>query len=208
MRIFATVAALALLGVSAQGAIAEDLAGGHFQARLRLVTVNPDPAADIVVSGVHIGGKTKVSTSLIPEADLTYFFNDHIAVEAIAGITKHTVTNSVAGRVSSVWLLPPTVTAQYHFDPAGPVRPYVGAGLNYTFFYSPSSALPNIGFKNSFGWALQAGVDVPIGEGPYFLNLDVKKIFLNTRIKASGGVVSAKASLDPWLLGAGIGIRF
>ena len=31
-------------------------------------------------------------------------------------------------------LLQPTLSAQYHFDPNGRVRPYVGAGLNYTIF--------------------------------------------------------------------------
>ncbi len=115
---------------------------------------------------------------------------------------------SLAGTVASVWLLPPTITAQYHFDPEGAVRPYVGAGINYTFFYDPHSALPNIGFKNGFGWALQAGADVPVGEGPYFLNFDVKKVFLGTHVRAAGGAVQASARLNPWIIGAGLGLRF
>ena len=184
-----------------------DLAG-HFQARLRAAAVVPDPSATITISGANIGGTTKVSDSFIPEADLTYFITDNIAVEAIAAVTKHTVRNSVAGTVSSVWLLPPTVTAQYHFDPNGPIRPYVGAGVNYTVFYDAHSALPGIGFKNSFGWALQAGADVPVGEGPYFLNFDVKKVFLGTHVHAAGGAVQASARLNPWIIGAGLGLRF
>jgi outer membrane protein len=193
-------------------AFAQDSGGdspaGHFQARLRGVAVLPDVSATINVSGTNIGGKTDASNSFIPEADLTYFVTDNIGIEAIAAVTKHTVRNSVAGAVSSVWLLPPTITAQYHFDPNGPIRPYVGAGVNYTFYYDPHSALANIGFKNSFGWALQAGVDVPMGNGPYFLNLDVKKIFVGTHIRAAAGAVQASAQLDPWLIGAGVGIRF
>ncbi len=168
----------------------------------------PDPSATITVSGANIGGVTKVSDSFVPEADLTYFVTGNIAVEAIAAVTKHTVRNSVAGTVASVWLLPPTITAQYHFDPEGAVRPYVGAGINYTFFYDPHSALPNIGFKNGFGWALQAGADVPVGEGPYFLNFDVKKVFLGTHVRAAGGAVQASARLNPWIIGAGLGLRF
>jgi outer membrane protein len=172
------------------------------------VVVLPDPSADIAISGAHIGGTTSISTSLVPEVDLSYFITDNISVEAIAAITKHTIRNSVAGTVSNVWLLPPTVTAQYHFDPTGPIRPYVGVGVNYTFFYDPHSALPNIGFKNSFGWALQAGADVPLGDGPYFLNADVKKVFMGTHIRAAGGAVQASARIDPWLIGAGVGMRF
>ncbi len=191
-------------------ALADDLPSpaGHFQVRLRGLGVLPDPSADITVSGAAIGGKTSITDSFTPEADLTYFITDHIGVEAIAAVTKHTVSNSVAGRVASVSLLPPTVTVQYHFDPTGPIRPYVGAGLNYTFFYQVDNALPNTDFKNNFGYALQAGADVPVGDGPYFLNFDVKKIFLHTRITAAAGAVRASADLDPWLVGGGVGMRF
>ena len=210
MRFLLCVSLLVLIGLALPAA-ADDLEtgpAGHFQARLRLAGVIPDPSATIAISGANIGGPTKVTDSFIPEADLTYFITDNIGVEAIAAITKHTVSNSVAGRVASVWLLPPTITAQYHFDPAGAFQPYVGAGINYTFFYDAKSTLPNIQFKNSFGWALQAGIDVPVGEGRYFLNFDVKKLFLNTSVRAGGGTVRASASLDPWIIGTGIGIRF
>jgi len=209
MKIRVLAAAALLFGGAAQAQEAVSLGtAGHFQARLRAAVVVPDPSATITISGANIGGTTSVSDSVIPEADLTYFITDHIGVEVIAGITKHTVRNSVAGTVSNVWLLPPTITAQYHFDPTGPFRPYVGAGINYTFFYDPKSALPNIGFKNGFGWALQAGADVPIGDGPYFLNVDLKKIFLGTHIRASGGAVQASARLNPLIIGTGIGMRF
>ena len=87
-------------------------------------------------------------------------------------------------------------------------RPYVGAGINYTIFYSPRSPLPDVSYENNFGWALQAGVDVPMGDGPYFLNFDVKKIFLTTEMKADGGIIQAHAALNPWLIGAGVGVRF
>jgi outer membrane protein len=202
-------ASLLMLSAVAPG-MADELpsVAGHFQVRLRAVGVLPDPSANITVSGAPIGGKTSISDSAVPEADVTYFITDHIGVEAIAAVTKHTVSNSVAGRVGSVSLLPPTVTVQYHFDPTGPIRPYVGVGVNYTMFYKVSNGLPNLDFKNNFGWALQAGADVPLGDGPYFLNLDVKKIFLHTTIRAAAGTVRASANLDPWLVGTGIGIRF
>jgi len=211
MKVMHAAAAILLMAGAAQAqetAQESTNVAGHFQVRLRGAAVVPDPSATISIAGVNIGGTTKVSDSFVPEADLTYFITDNIAVEAIAAATKHTVRNSVAGTVSSVWLLPPTITAQYHFDPNGPIRPYVGAGINYTVFYDPHSALPNIGFKNSFGWTLQAGADVPVGDGPYFLNFDVKKVFIGTHIRAAGGVVQASARLNPWIIGAGLGLRF
>lgn len=207
MIAFKRVACLLMLGCAAAApALADDSVAGHYQIRLRGLGVLPDPQATILVSGLNIGGKTSVSDSAVPEVDGTYFFTDHIGVEVIAATTKHTVSNSVAGRVSSVWLLPPTVTAQWHFDPTGAIRPYVGAGINYTFFYNPNSALPAIHFANNFGWALQGGADVPLGDGNRFINFDVKKLFLGTTITATG--VTAHARLDPWIIGGGVGVRF
>lgn len=197
---------LAAAGAGAAMAQPTGLAG-TFQARLRAVMVAPDPSATITVNGTVIGGSTEVTDSVVPEFDISYFVTDRFSVELIAAVTRHTISNSTAGRVASVSLLPPTLTAQYHFDPQGPIRPYVGAGINYTTFYDASSALTPIKFSHNFGWVLQAGVDVPVREG-YFLNFDVKKLFLNTSINASGGAVRAKASLDPWLVGMGVGIRF
>lgn len=213
MRTLLAAAALVLAATAAQAQTvldgANDSVAGHFQVRLRGVAVLPDASATIKIGGVDIGGKTNVSDSFIPEIDGTYFFTDHIGAELIAGTTQHSVHNSVAGNVGSVWLLPPTLTVQYHFDPTSTAwRPYVGAGINYTFFYSPRSPLSDIHYSNNVGWALQAGFDVPIKDGPYFANFDVKKIFLDTHVKALGGVVQANATLDPWLIGAGIGVRF
>ena len=213
MRSFLVAAACVLAATAVQAQTVspptDDGVAGHFQIRLRGLAVLPDASATIRVGGVDIGGKTDVSDSFIPEIDGTYFMTDHVGLELIAGTTQHSVHSSAAGDVGSVWLLPPTLTVQYHFDPTSPVwRPYVGAGVNYTFFYNPRSALPGLHFSDSFGWALQAGADVPIGGGPYFLNLDVKKIFLDTHVRALSGAVQADAALDPWLVGAGVGVRF
>jgi outer membrane protein len=213
MRSIFVAATLLLTSIAAQAqsvpTSADDGVAGHFQLRLRGVAVMPDASATIRVGGADIGGTTNVSNSFIPEIDGTYFLTDHIGVELIAGTTQHSVHNSVAGDVGSVWLLPPTLTLQYHFDPTSTVwRPYVGAGVNYTFFYDPRSSLSGLHFSDNFGWALQAGADVPVGDGPYFLNFDVKKIFLDTHVTALAGAVQASATLDPWLVGAGVGIRF
>jgi len=179
---------------------------GHFQARLRGAAVVPDPSATITISGANIGGVTKVSDSFIPEADLTYFITDNIAVEAIAAVTKHTVRNSVAGTVSSVWLLPPTITAQYHFDPNGPIRPYVGAGVNYTNISSVNLPLGLTLDHHSFGLALQAGADFRIDKN-WSINLDIKKVQIRSDV-TTGGVKVSRVKVDPLLIGLGVGYRF
>jgi outer membrane protein len=116
-------------------------------------------------------------------------------------------------KLANVWLLPPTVTVQYHFDQIGPFKPYIGAGPNYTIFYDRSVSPAGLGklrTTDNWGFALQVGTDIPLTEdGAYFLNFDVKRLFLSVNSsfsKAPG--VKAAVNINPWLIGTGVGIRF
>jgi outer membrane protein len=148
---------------------------------------------------------------VVPEVDFTYFVTDNIALELIAGTTRHDVSHTPTGiDLGKVSLLPPTLTLQYHFMPKERLSPYVGAGVNYTIFYNedaPGGAVTSIDYDNSFGWALQAGVDYAIADR-WYVNLDVKKLFLSTDVSINGGAINAKVDLDPWLFGVGVGYRF
>ncbi|WP_202899485.1 OmpW/AlkL family protein [Kordiimonas gwangyangensis] len=148
----------------------------------------------------------------MPELDITYFFTQNVAAELILATSKHDVSalGTAIGDVDlgHTWALPPTLLLQYHFNPEGDVKPYLGAGLNYTFFYSSNpGAVNDIEYDNGFGYALQAGVDFRIKENWYF-NVDAKKLWLNTDVSINGGAVTADVDLDPWVLGVGFGYRF
>ena len=147
--------------------------------------------------------------------DFTYFIADNIGLELIATTAKHNATaiGTDVGDVplGSAWLLPPTLSLQYHVPMEG-FKPYVGAGVNYTFFYSEKAAgTPVNGFnlKDTFGFSLQAGVDIDITEDVFF-NVDVKKLFLSTdaTIPTDLGLVTADVQIDPWIIGVGIGKKF
>jgi len=103
--------------------------------RVRGIAAIADESADIEA----VEGDVDVGSSIVPELDISYFFTENIAAELILATTNHDVeaVDTALGDVDlgDVWLLPPTVTLQYHFSPRGSVRPYVGAGVNYTFFY-------------------------------------------------------------------------
>jgi len=211
MKSIAAFAAVLLLSTAPfSAAFADGDLAGHFQIRLRLLGVLPDASATTYIGGVNSHTTTTATDSLEPEIDGTYFITDHIAIEAIAAVTHHSVHNSALGNVGSVWLLPPTITVQYHLQPTDSfIRPYVGAGINYTWFFSPKSSLVHdLHFGDNLGWALQAGFDVPLGESPYFLNVDAKKLFLSTTATAPSAHVVSHAVLNPWIVGAGVGIRF
>lgn len=186
---------------------------GTLMIRLRAIGVIPEDASSSVSL---IGGHVSTSAQAAPEVDLSYFFTDNIAVELIAATTRHTLTatGTALGNVDvgSTWVLPPTLTLQYHFMPSQQLSPYVGVGLNASFFYDTKAAGPTItalSVNNSWGPAIQAGVDYNFS-GHWFANLDVKQIFMNTVAHVSAGAVHirAKDSLDPLVIGAGIGYRF
>lgn len=177
---------------------------GDFLIRGRVVGVVPD---EDINSG-ELAGEGKVDNDVIPEVDFSYFITDNIALELIAGTSKHDVSWNDGKDLGSVRLLPPTLTAQYHFMADQRFSPYVGAGINYTFFYdSKPGQFNSVKYDDGFGYAFQAGFDYAIS-GPWSLNVDVKKIYLNTDVSVNNGAVNAKADLDPWLFGVGVGYRF
>lgn len=186
-------------------------AAGTFMVRLRAIGVIPlDLSSNISV----IGGHVNVTAQPAPEVDVSYFFTDHIAAELIAATTRHSISASGTALghvdVGTTWVLPPTLTLQYHFMPHERFSPYLGAGLNVSFFYASTAAAPTItklAMSNNAGAAIQAGFDYNF-TGHWFANFDVKQIFLNTTATLNGGAIKASVALNPLVIGAGVGYRF
>ena len=183
---------------------------GDLIIRARAIYVEPAESAVIT----PIGGTADINGVLTPELDFTYFFTDNVAAELILATTRHSATavgtdlgDVALGKVS---LLPPTLTLQYHFTNHGDIKPYVGAGINFTLFYNvdlPAATVTSIDYSDSFGFALQAGVDVPVSDN-WFINLDVKKLYLNTDVTINGGDITGDVDINPWIFGIGIGKTF
>ena len=176
-----------------------------WQARLRLISVIPSPGDDID------GAEVDLSTAYVPELDFTYFFSKNIALELILGTAKHDVDlnldDDTSADLGHVWLLPPTLNLQYHFY-VNDLKPYIGAGVNYTIFYGVDEGdLDDIEYDNSVGFSLQAGVDFDLND-KWFLNFDVKKLFLTTDVTVNGGPDSAEVNIDPFIIGLGVGMKF
>lgn len=178
--------------------------------RLRALGVLPSGGGS--VTGVP-GSSLSYSDSIVPELDITYFFTKNIAVELILGVTPHKIygEGSLSGLdVGKVWLLPPTLTLQYHFTELGAFKPYVGVGVNYTVFFNTTTYdVQSLDVKNSWGFALQAGFDYMF-DRHWGFNVDVKKIFLEPDFDVGVGtaVLPGTADLNPWLVAAGITYRF
>lgn len=217
-------AALAAFALSAP-AFAADAGGpglskGDWLVRLRGILVAPTGSSGTIEPSVPTS-EVEINTKFVPELDFTYMFTDNIGAELILATSKHTATGA-SGPVAGVpllttWVLPPTLTLQYHLMPKSSVRPYVGAGINYTIFYSENASSQvdsafgptDVSLSSSFGWALQAGVDVDISP-KVFLNFDIKYIDMSTTATLTTGALINKVDVDinPIVAGVGLGMRF
>lgn len=185
---------------------------GDVVVNARLTGVAPqgrDPVTTL--AGAATGLTAKVTSDVMPTVGVSYYFSDHVAVEVIAGTTRHAVRAQGPGtdiKVKDSWVLPPVVTAQYHFTPASRVSPYVGVGVNYMLFYGGEDR-SNFHFKlkDGFGAALQAGVDIAARDR-WTINLDAKRVFFHTTATDRVSGLRAKVTLDPWVLSGGLGYRF
>ncbi|MFC7291149.1 OmpW/AlkL family protein [Hirschia litorea] len=229
-----TAASLIMMGTSPAFADTAASSDNPWMVRARVINVMPDESGSLSTGGTPLIGDVDIETSIVPELDISYFLNEKIAFELILGVTPHDVSTKdlevpVVGTLGSVdlgdvWLLPPTLTAQYHFTQFGSFKPYIGAGVNYTLFFNEDegSVADSIDYDPSFGPALQAGFDYDLdGEkGGWAINVDVKKVWINTDVTvdltsalgtalgAQSVIVDADVDIDPVILGVGMGYKF
>lgn len=195
------------------------------------------PASHNGITDVTLNGELTVDSNTIPELDISYYVTKNIALELILATgSKHDVklTKTTAGGVvpdgslnenlGKVNALPPTLTVQWHFNPDQMIDPYVGAGINYTRFMDKNlrhAGNNDAGIaggdievdRNSWGPALQVGVDINLKDG-WLINADVKKLWIDTDVSfhhGDGFFPKQKIDsldIDPWVFGIGVGKKF
>lgn len=216
---------LAAAVLTASPALAEDRAGS-VQVKLLGTAVLPDgeiEQTNVDLVGLPADLQTEANDNVVPTFAVEYFFTDNFSIETIAGTTQHDV-DTVAGLpagtelVSDGLLLPATVTAKAHFDVGG-VKPYLGAGAAYFIWLDVDDdaagtvplGVTDTTLSDEFGFVLQAGVDVPIGDDGFGLTLDAKRYFIDTTARWFVNdtlVIENEHNLDPWVLSAGVAYRF
>lgn len=193
----------ALMASAAVPALAQEK--GDFLLGLGLGYVEPTQNSNTLAGQIDVDG------NLRPTITIEYFVADRIGIELLAAWPfQHDVNLQGAGKVAEVKHLPPTLSLQYHFVNASKVTPFIGAGINYTYFFDETGkgalAGVNVDLDDSWGLALHAGVDVAISERAA-LRADLRYIDIETDTSV-GGVDIGKVKIDPWVFNLAYVMKF
>lgn len=173
------------------------------------------------VVGLPATTQTKANDNIVPTLAVEYFVKPKFSVETICCLTQHDVdgVTGVPGAelVSKAKLIPATLTAKYHFGAAN-VRPYLGLGMTYFWWIDVDPGADTIPLgvtrttlSDEFGFVLQAGTDIAIGDSGFGLTIDAKRYFVDTTARWYSGdalALETRHQLDPWVLSAGASYRF
>jgi outer membrane protein len=195
---------------------------GPWLLRGRVVNIDPNSSSTAGGAAGLPADAISVQNRWAPEVDVSYFFTKNIALELIATYPQSQpvsldVPGLYSGGIGTVKHLPPTLTLQYHLD-LGRFKPYVGAGVNFTWFTESNLVVPFVvpgGLplsvsSTSWGPALQIGLDYKLTEN-WYLNADFKYIWIDTQVTSNNPgpkLVNSKLTIDPMVYGVGIGYRF
>lgn len=180
-------------------------------------------AADCLLrTGVHSvnpntsnNGAAKVDVSGAQSLSIsgTCFVTPNLGIEVLGALPfLHDIKLLNGPKVATTRQLPPTISVQYHFAPTGKFDPYVGAGLNYTFFFSTytSGALAgtNLQLGSSLGLAAEVGGDFNLGNN-WLLGVDVRYIQIKSAAKLNGNKATVgDVTLNPTVFGVTIAKKF
>ncbi|MCG9737359.1 outer membrane protein OmpW [Shewanella insulae] len=162
-------------------------------------------------------GEFNISSNTQLGLNFGYMLTDNIGIELLAATPfSHDVSLDGVGKIAETKHLPPTLVAQYYFGSANSkLRPYIGAGVNFTNFFDSEftndldGALTDLSLSNSWGLAAQAGIDYQVNKN-WLVNASVWYAKINTDVnfKLAGDAVSIETDIDPWVYMVSVGYTF
>jgi outer membrane protein len=161
------------------------------------------------------GGDIVLDSDISPTFNVAYMLTDYISTELFAawpftnGIDLKTEGGDKT-RIGNVDILPPALTLNWHFNPDGTFRPYIGAGVAYTLFSGEElrGPLANNGLEieDAVGATGQVGIDIGTSE-KVFVNLNARYLDLGADAEVNGSDVGT-LDLNPWIYSVNLGFRF
>lgn len=235
------VAVAASLTLGAVEASAYETGDIIFRAGISQVAPNDDSSVLNIpeVTGPAANTGAKVHSANALGITLTYMLKPHLGIELLAASPfEHDVDANLAGlgagtvSAGKAKELPPTLSLQwYPMEPSSVFQPYVGAGINYTIFFSEDvdpqlegvisgiAGAPVKGemqLESSWGLSAQAGFDYAINDNwvvnaaVWYIDIDtdanIKFDVISTGARAA--TVKADIDVDPMVYMVSLGYKF
>jgi len=184
----AIVATLALAG----GAAAQSQ--GDFTFGLGVGSVMPKSG-----NGTLAGAEADISNGEAITFTGEYFIRDNLGIELLAATPfEHDIDIAGVGFAGSIKHLPPTLSLNYHVPTNSAWKPYFGVGVNYTTFFEEESPLGVLELDDSWGVAVQAGLDYAISDRGA-LRGTIRWIDIDSDATLNGAPIG-EAEIDPVIL--------
>jgi outer membrane protein len=221
---------LSVLAMALAAPLAQAFETGDIIVRAGAVTVDPrEDSDDIYVGalGTSVSGtKATLDSDTQLGLNFAYMVTDHLGIELLAATPfSHEVGvkgmpgafSGLNGKLGETKQLPPTLSLVYYpLDSKSKLQPYVGAGVNYTWFFDndTSSSAEAKGFNgldldNSWGLAAQVGFDYMLTD-KLLLNGQVRYVDIDTEgtTNFGGAKVKVDVDVDPMVYMVGVGYKF
>ncbi|PKF69823.1 outer membrane protein OmpW [Pseudomonas fluvialis] len=225
-----TLLATSILAIALTAPLAHAYKAGDIIVRAGAVTVDPhESSSDIWVGALNTdvpGTKASLDSNTQLGLTGTYMITDKVGIELLAATPfSHSVGvkgmpgpfAGLNGKLADIKHLPPTLSAVYYpLASSSAFQPYVGLGLNYTWFFDTelTSAAEGKGFSgfdldDSWGLAGQVGMDYMLTDNLLF-NAHVRYIDIETTGTTSfgGREVKVDVDVDPWVYMVALGYKF
>lgn len=222
--------AASLLALSIATPMAQAYQAGDIIVRAGAISVDPqESSSDIWVGalGTDVAGtKATLDSDTQLGLNFAYMLTNNIGIELLAATPfSHNVSvkgmpggfAGLNGKLGELKHLPPTLSVVYYpLDAASACQPYVGAGINYTWFFDTklSSDAQDKGFsgldmQESWGLSAQIGMDYMLTDN-IMLNAQMRYIDIDTTGTTSfgGSKVKVDVDVDPMVYMVGLGYKF
>lgn len=161
-------------------------------------------------SGHLAGMKSSISNNVRPTVSIEYMLTPNIGIDALAAVPFRHEIRLDGQKAATTKQLPPTFGINYHFLAGETISPFVGAGFNYTRFFSTRGEGilqgAHVHIDNSWGAAAHAGIDYQLSR-KWLITADIRWIQIRGDVSVNG-VKVGKATVDPFVYGLSAGYRF
>ncbi|HCM06091.1 MAG TPA: outer membrane protein OmpW [Oceanospirillales bacterium] len=207
MKLVSTLLATSIAVLGSSQVMAYE--AGDIMVKAGIINVAPKDD-NLKISGV---GTVQVEDDTQLGLTATYMVTPQVGIELLAATPfKHSVELD-GDRIGTTKHLPPTISAQYYpMDSSSAIQPYVGAGLNMTFFFDEAGAVKgnSLGpLGDSFGLSVSAGVNYDIDD-KFMANLAVWYIDIDSELEGTNQALGKDydVEIDPIVVMAGVGYKF